>query len=69
MIGIACPTQGKTSLFATASRPPPWPTQPLIQHVVQTEGEADHPLHVVQSQENMRLCLHSVTHLYGMLLY
>lgn len=69
MIGIACPTQAKSSLFATASKPPPWPTQPLIQRAVGTECEADHPLRVVQSQENMRLCLHSTTHLYGRLLY
>jgi hypothetical protein len=69
MIGIACPTQAETSLFATASRPPPWSTQPHIQCVVQKECKADHPLCAVQSQENMKLCPHSITHLYGMLFY
>jgi len=55
MNGIACPTPARTSLFATASRPPPWSTQPLIHCVVGTGCEADNPLHVMQGQESMKL--------------
>jgi hypothetical protein len=44
-------------------------TWPLIRSVEGIGYEADHPLHVVQGQDTMKLCLHSTTHFYGMLLY